>query len=226
MQTDKLISALAQDAKPVDRLWHPSARAMVWMLGSGAYVALLVWLIGLRADLADKLADPRFLLETGAALMTSMMAAGAALCAGCPGRPTWERFAPFPFLAIWLATLGEGCWRQWVESGGAGLMLGIDLVCFQNILIVSSLPAVMIFLMIRRGAPLAPMSTTALATLAATALGATALRFFHAQDVSPMLLVWQFGSVIALAGFGFLAGRHLLTWSLPQISDSEGRSAS
>jgi hypothetical protein len=222
MRTEELINALAKNAEPVGRLWHPAARAIAWMMGSVLYVAAFVWLIGPRADLSDKLVDPRFLIEVGAALLTSMMAAAAAFCAGCPGRPLWERFAPFPFLAVWLASLGEGCWRQWIQSGPDGLALQVDLTCFQNIVAVSILPAVAIFLMIRQGAPIAPMSTTGLATLAATALGAAALRLFHTQDMSLMLLVWQFGTVSLLAGLGFLTGRKFLRWSLPQVDITAG----
>ncbi|MGC1863177.1 MAG: NrsF family protein [Methylocystis sp.] len=44
--------------------------------------------------------------------------------------------------------------------------------------------------MIRRGAPIAPMTTTGLATLAATSIAAAALLLFHEQDASVMVLVW------------------------------------
>lgn len=218
MQTDELIRALTADAKPVRRLAHPAVRATVWMMLSVAYVAAYLWVVGLRPDLPVVLADTRFQIEVGAALLTSMMAAAAAFCAGCPGRPLWERFAPFPFLAVWLASLGEGCWRQWVQSGPDGLALQIDLTCFLNITMVSIFPAVVILIMIRQGAPLAPMSTTGLATLAAAALGAAALRLFHDQDMSVMLLVWQLGTVLLLAGIGFLLGRLVLHWSPPKLA--------
>lgn len=222
MKTEDLIRSLATSAEPVHRLGHPALRALTWIMISAGYVAVFVWVIGVRADISDKLADPRFLIEVGAALLTSMMAAAAAFCAGCPGRPLWERFAPLPFLAVWLASLGEGCWRQWIQSGPDGITLQIDLFCFQNILAVSILPAVVIFVMIRQGAPIAPMSTTGLATLAATALGAAALRIFHTQDVSLMILIWQFGSVALLAAVGFLVGRRFLRWSLPEVNATDG----
>lgn len=225
MQTEELIRALAANAAPVHRLAHPAVRAMTWMLLSVVYVAAFVWVAGVRPDLSVKLADPRFQIEVGAALLTSMMAAAAAFCAGCPGRPLWERFAPLPFLAVWLASLGEGCWRQWVQKGPEGLVLQVDLTCFQNITMVSIFPAIVILIMIRQGAPLAPMSTTGLATLAAAALGAAALRLFHTQDMSLMLLVWQLGTVALLAGLGFLLGRFFLRWSPPELkAGSTGRS--
>ena len=218
MKTEELIRTLAANAVPVQRLPHPAMRAMVWLAISTAYIAGFVWLVGLRPDIAEKLAEPRFLVEVGAAYLTSMMAAAAAFCASCPGRPVWERFAPLPFLAVWLASLGEGCWTDWLRSGPEGVTLRMDFLCFPNILIISTVPAVLIFLMVRRGAPIAPITTAALATLAAAALAATALRLFHTQDASLMVLVWQFGSVALLAGIAALFGQYLLPWPRPEIS--------
>lgn len=212
MQTDDLIRSLASGAKPVTRLAHPALRAVMWMMLSAGYVGIVVWLVGVRPDLLAKLSDQRFLIEVGAALLTSMMAAAAAFCAGCPGRPVWERFAPFPFLAVWLASLGEGCWRQWSQSGAESLQLQTDFTCFQSISAVGLIPAILILFMIKKGAPIAPRSATGLAVLAATALAAAALRLFHTQDMSLMLLVWQFGSVAVLALLGFFAGQFFLRW--------------
>ncbi len=212
MHSEELIKSLAAQARPVGCLRHPGVRTMTWMAIALAFVAGFVWVLVLRTDLSDKLAEPRYVIELASALLTSMMAAAAAFYAGCPGRPIWERFAPFPFMAIWLASLGEGCWQQWKSSGASALVLQVDLVCFESILAVSAFPALVIFFMIRRGAPMTPMSTVGLAMLASTALGAAALRLFHPQDVSLMLLVWQFGSVALLAGIGFLTGRLFLRW--------------
>jgi hypothetical protein len=218
MKTEELIRTLAANAAPVRRLPHPALRAIVWLTISTVYIAGFVWVMGLRPDIATKLAEPRFLVEVGGAYLTSMMAAAAAFCASCPGRPVWERFAPLPFLVVWLATLGEGCWRDWLRYGPEGLTLQLDYLCFPSILIVSVAPAIVIFLMIRRAAPIAPITTTALATLAAAALAAAALRLFHTQDASLMVLVWQFGSVALLAGIASLFGQYLLPWPRPQIS--------
>ena len=212
MKTDDLIRTLAANARPVHRLPHPLWRAMIWLAISTLYVAGFVWVMGLRPDIATKLAEPRFLVEVGAAYLTSMMAAAAAFCAGCPGRPIWERLAPLPFLVLWLGSLGEGCWRDWMRSGSDGLMLQPDFLCFPMIVAVSTVPALLIFIMIRRAAPIAPITTTGLATLAAAALAAAALRLFHVQDASIMVLVWQFGSVALLAAIGALFGENLLHW--------------
>jgi hypothetical protein len=114
--------------------------------------------------------------------------------------------------------LGEGCWQTFAASGAEGLSFRIDFVCLPSILLVGILPGAVILKMIRQGAPIAPTTTTALATLAAAALGATALRLFHEQDASVMVLVWQFGSVVLLASLGALTGRRLLRWPEPRLA--------
>lgn len=212
MRSEDLIRALASEAKPVRRLAHPAWRVMYWLSISLLYVAAVVLVMGLRPDIGVKLGEPRFIIEISAALLTAVMAAAAAFCAGCPGRPLWERFAPLPMLALWLGSLGAGCWQDWLRWGANGLTLQPDFVCFPNIVMAGLVPGALILYMIRRGAPLAPMLTTALAALAASALGAAALRLYHAHDASIMILVWQFGSVAIITGLGALIGRKLLHW--------------
>jgi len=216
-QTERLIEALAARAEPVKRLPHPAWRALIWMTLASASVIAIVLYWGVRSDLAQKLGEPRFVIEVAAALLTSMMAAAAAFCSGCPGRPLWERFAPLPFLVVWLASLGAGCWTFLTSSAATSQAFGIDLTCSQLILVLSLAPAAIMFVMIRRGAPIAPLTTAGLGTLAATALAAVGLRFFHAQDTSLMLLVWQFGTVLVLTAAGALIGQWLQPWQHPRL---------
>jgi hypothetical protein len=164
------------------------------------------------------LADARFVVELGATFVTSVLGAAAAFCATCPGRPVWERFAPLPAVGVWFWSLGEGCWQSFVQDGAQALALQLDLVCFPSILLIGIVPGVLILMMIRQGAPIAPGAATALAALAAAALAAAALRLFHTQDASIMVVAWQFGSVAILASVGALTGCHMLPWPKPQIA--------
>ncbi len=218
MRTEDLVKSLAVNAEAVRPLSSPHVRMLVWFSISVTYAALVVLLVGPRPDIGERLADVRFVVEVTSAFMVSALAAAAAFCAECPGRPLWERFAPVPALAVWLATLGDGCWRAWIQEGPSGLTIVPDFLCFPSIVLISMVPAILILAMIRRGAPIAPISTTALAMLAAGALGAAALRLFHMQDASVMVLIWQFGSVAVLALLGGLAGRRLLRW--PHVRQS------
>ncbi|WP_363351441.1 DUF1109 domain-containing protein [Methylocystis echinoides] len=212
MKSEELARRLAASAKPVQRLPHPIWRAMMWFVLSLAYAGALVLVMGLRTDLSARIAEPRFVIELSAAVLTSMMAATAAFCSTCPGRPIWERLAPFPFLLVWLASLGEGCWRDWSLHGLQGLAVQSEFSCFWKIVVSSAPPAILILLMVRRGAPIAPYLTTGLATLAAASLIAAAMLLFHQQESSIMVLVWQFGSVIVMSGIAALFGRQVLDW--------------
>lgn len=212
MRTQELIRTLAQEAEPVRRLPHPAFRTVLWMVLAVGSVGAVVFWFGLRGDLAAKLGEPRFIIEIAAAFLTSVMAAAAAFCSGCPGRPFWERLAPFPFLAVWLVSLGEGCWRELSQAGAGRASFGIDLACSEKIFLLSLVPAGIMLVMIRKGAPIAPFATAGLGALAATAMAAAGLRLFHTQDTSMMLIVWQFGTVVLLAGLAALAGRLVLPW--------------
>ena len=186
----------------------------MWFVLSFAYSGALVFAMGLRADFFARIAEPRFVIELSAAILTSMMAAVAAFSSTCPGRPWWERLAPFPFLLVWLASLGEGCWRDWSLHGLQGLSVHPEFGCFGKILASSAPPAILILLMVRRGAPIAPYLTTGLATLAAASLVTAAMLLFHQQESSIMVLVWQFNSVIVVSGISALFGRQILDWRM------------
>jgi hypothetical protein len=212
MQTEDLIWTLAANAPPVRRLAPPAWRAMAWLAISTAYMAAMVMAMGLRTDIQARMTDPAFVAQAGAAFITSALAATAAFSAGCPGRPLWERLTPLPALAVWLGSAGGRGWQFWLHAGPEGLMLQPDLTCFPGILLVSAVPGGLIFAMIQRGAPTAPVTSTALAALAAAALTSAALQLFHGEDANIMVFALQFGPVAILTGLGALAGRRLLRW--------------
>ena len=215
MKAEELITCLTADAASVKRLAPPMRLAAYWLIASIIQAALVVSYLGLRPDITERLSEPHFLFETGAAVATAMFAAVAAFCAGCPGRPLWERFAPVLPISAWLMFLVYG-YRSAGDEAGL-LRLPADPLCLPFIVAVGFLPAMLIFWMIRRGAPLAPTSTAALASLAAAALGAAGLRLFHPQDESIMILIWQCGSVLVLTLAGAVIGRHLIYWVKPPI---------
>ena len=213
MKTEDLIRTLAADARsPVRRLPRPAVRVGLWLCFSVPWIAIVVALMGLRADLTIKVEEPRWLLEQGAALMTAMTAAMAAFCAGVPGRPRWEHTVPLAPVALWIGLLGAGCLTDWSLADRQGLALHVDWACVPGIVTVGLVPGIAMAIMLRRGAPLAPVLSVGLGGLAAAALADFGLRLFHAQDASLMVLIGQVGTVAALTAFSAAFGRRLVRW--------------
>ena len=156
--------------------------------------------------------DTRFAIEQIATAATAVSAALAAFWSVVPGydRKLW--LLPLLPLAIWLASLGEGCLHDWLQFGSAGLELRMDWDCMPAAAAIGIVPAIAIVVMLRRGAPLVPHVTLALAAVAVAAVSNFATRLHHYGDVSVMILVWHFGSVAVLALVAGLFGRHILKW--------------
>ena len=212
MQTEKLIRQLARSAEPVRPIASPSRRLAAWLLIAIPFMVMVVLIMSPRPDLVERLADPRYLAEQGLALLTALSAAVAAFAMVVPGMsPRW-RLLPVVPAVMWLATLGAGCLADWRRLGTEALRLTQDAECLLYISLIGSVPALFMLWMLRRGAPLRPGRTALMGALAAAGLGAFGLRLFHDEDLGMMVLVWQVGSVMLLAGAGWLAGPWILRW--------------
>ena len=207
MDTEKLIERMAAMVEPVRPLARPWIRTADWLLVAIPYVALSP-----RADLISKASEWRYVIEQLAALATGITAATVAFATVIPGYDRKFLFFPALPLAVWLGSLGEGCVEDWIHFGPDGLSLLPDWFCFPAIVLVGAVPAIAMAVMLRRGAPLSPHTTTALGGLAAAGLGNFGLRLFHSQDASLMVLVWQVGTVFILTAMAAWAGHYLLNW--------------
>lgn len=208
MDTEELIETLAAKGRRVRPARAVSRCLLVWLAVALPGSAIVALMMGLRPDISEKLADPRFLIQEAAALATAVTAAMAALCASIPGTPRWKLAVPLLPLGVWISALGRQCWSEWLVVGWSGMEYRPDAMCIPAIILTGLVPAVSLLLLIRKGAPLSPPIALTLAALAAAALGDVFLRLFHQTDAALMLLVWQLGTVLALTGLGALAGRH------------------
>jgi len=211
-ETDDLIRQLAGANAPVRRLRPPWVRALLWLAVAGPYVALVIWLHPHTPEIIVSLADMRMVVEVAAALATGMTAACAAFCSTVPGYDRRMLWLPVPPAAVWAATLGVGCLNDWLAYGAAALALRPDWDCLPPAIMVGSLPLVVILVMLRRGAPLRPKISVALAALAVAGLGNAAMRLFHPGDATVMILVWHVGIAFALTALAGLLGKLVLSW--------------
>ena len=116
------------------------------------------------------LADPRMVVEEVATLVTAITAALAAFQSTVPGASRRWFWVPVATLAVWLAAVGAGCVDDYVRLGMEGLTVRFDGGCMVPAVLIGVVPTVAIVVMLRRGAPLVPRLTLALAGLAVAAL--------------------------------------------------------
>jgi hypothetical protein len=209
--TENLIRQLTYNSAPLRPLARPWVRAMGWLTISGIYMAIVVSLMK-DHGLPPKWNDPRFIIEQVSALAVGVGAAVAAFATIVPGHNRTLLAILLVPLAAWLGTVGEGCIHSLTQLGPQALFLEHDLACFPFIALSGTVPAILMALMLRHGAPLTPRLTTGLGALAAAGLANFFLRLFHPEDVTLMLLFWHVGGVFVLSAIAASAGRYLLNW--------------
>lgn len=209
METDELIQCLVRHARSTQSLPAPLWRTVEWLAIALPAVAVVVALEGPRDDLAEKLADIRFLAEQAAALASAATAAAAAFTMVIPGQNRRLAFLPLVPIAVWLGSLGQRSLDTWLANGDA-FDLTVDWGCVLGIITASAVPGLAMTMMLRRGVPLAPHLTMLLGAFASLAVGNVGLRLCHPQDAGLIVLVWQFGSVMLLSTLAAWAGRRVL----------------
>lgn len=204
--TERLIAALAADLKPVERLAPPGTRLVRWLL-LALPLSLILGALVERAGFGEaipsaaaavdltvaRLTEPYALAEMAAILATAIAAGYAAFASIQPGRPRVLEALPLPPFLLWLVFVGEGCWRLWQQGA---LSFAPHWICFPSVAATGSVPALVMILMLRKGALVHPAPTVALAALAASALGAVGLRLFHPPDATWLMLLWQFVATV------------------------------
>ncbi len=215
MRTEQLITDLTRDVEPVQPLRRPWRRTLVWALSASLYLALLITAMSPRDDLGLRVADPRFVLEQLAALLTGITAAAAAFATTIPGHRRDVVFVPLAFLALWIALVGVGV----VEDARSGTMVpGGGWQCIATVLAGAALPAAMMAHMMRRGAPIRPRATAALGALGAAGLGNLGACLFHPHSSNLVVLVWHCGVVLGLALVAAVCGRGIVTRTIYQAT--------
>lgn len=206
--TDDLIRGLAADMTHVRPLASPWVRAAIWLGVSSPFLLLLYFL---WPHAASAPIDRRFAIEQLAALATAITAGLAAFSLVVPGRSRAIALLPIVPLALWILTVGQACVQE--RSTGAPLAPILShWGCLVATIVTGAAPAILIVLMLRRGAPLMPRLTTLLGALAVAGLANVCIRFVHAFDSSFVVLTWHVGAMMALAAALASSGRYAFNW--------------
>ena len=212
MKTDDLIRALAADHAPRGTslaLGMTGAALLGFVLAAALFAAIL----GPRPDFATVMGEPRFVFKFLVTVLLAASSFGLGLELVRPAgraKPWALGLAAVPVLLalavlIELSTLPPGSWR--VKLIGSN-----SLLCLASIPLLA-LPVLFATLaVLRRGAPLRPAITGAVAGLFAGGLGA-ALYAAHCIDNSPLFVAaWYSLAITSVAIAGALAAQRLLRW--------------
>jgi len=210
--TADLIESLVVDAGPVRPLRAPARRAAGWLL----FAALLLVMVGVghgvRPDLMVKIRQPVFVTGVAAAALTGVLAAIASFVASVPGRSLHWLLLPLPAVVAWMSTVGYGCLTDWVNIGPDGISPGETARCFATLGLTGIPMSLVLVIMLRHVARLAPAPVVMVGSLAVSALTAVALSVFHPLDATVMILLWNFGLAAVLLMASARYAQQLFAW--------------
>lgn len=209
---DDLIDGLANELKPVRP--RRVARGSLWVvagwLGAGA---VLVWLFGMRHDVATGAMPPLSMLAFWLLAATGVAATWSALRMGLPGVGRdyggW-RWAVGALLALPLASVfvSFGDAHSAAEAGP----LGFDVHCLLQGVVSGLGVGTALFLWLKAGAPTSPTRAGWVIGIAAGAAGATIIALLCSSDDLVHITLWHASAVPLSAIAGRLILPRFLRW--------------
>ena len=209
MNTDDLIERMAQGLEPVTPLPSPGKRAAAWSLAAGLYLGSLALAMALLNGVAGA-GGTAFWLSQAAAIATGALASGAAFASVVPGFASRLQWWAAAGAVVWLATLlaappADADWSTVAAASHEWLCVGF--------IVIGGAPlGAGLAWMLRRGAPLSPATTAALAALAVATLANVGACLALPHPNSAVTFAWHGGVAVAVVVLGALCGRVVFRW--------------
>lgn len=207
---DDLVAHLAQQATAVKPALHPFVQSLRWIGAAAIYLAVSLWLSGLRPDLAEKLHATWFIAEIivlfGTFVATSLSAALLAF----PDLHQKHNLALAPvwslalLLLVMFFALGADTLPEPLPIHSFECTLGITLMAL--------LPAAWMLYTLRGFASTHYRLAGSIALLAAFSLGALWLRLHEATDSIAHVIEWHYLPMFGIGILGLWLGKRLLNW--------------
>jgi hypothetical protein len=211
--TQDLIQRLVADAPAVRTLRSPAVRVAGWFLVAVASLIVVMLLMGVRRELGDRTDRLDFAIEAGLLILTAISAAAGALLVGIPGAVDARRIRWVPVtLGIACIVLATGELVYAAMSGAPTGRLTFAWHCVYKTTSVAIVPGFVLFVMLRRGAPLHATWAGMLALVATAAMGVLGANIICPNDRPLHMLLWHVMPLTLFAGAGAALGRWLLRW--------------
>ena len=212
MKTDELIDRLGRDVTVRRPLPTPGMRTAVWMVWALSYLILVAVMMFAVMSSARVTPTPLYLVQQGAALVTGIMAARAALASVIPGANDRVWVVPAIGVATWAAALLWAGVLDLQASGTLGVTSQSDWPCVASMTVGGLLVGAPLAWMLRRGAPLTPNLTVGLAALAALSVANIEACLTRPHAFALTVLLWHGGTVAAIVTLCALMGHRWLRW--------------
>lgn len=221
MKTEQLIDRLTTNLAPVETLPSPARRATAFMFGATLYVALLTLSLA-RPGVSSRSVELSVWVPQVIALAASLLAVRAAFASVIPGhaRSTlgWAAIG----VVAWVGALAVGAF---VAPGEREAVLGArhEIWCVALILAGGAPLVAALAAMVRRGAPLNPITTGALCALAVGSLANVAACFWTPHRDAVSALFWHGGAIVALVLACMAGAPFVLSWSARKNAAARAR---
>jgi hypothetical protein len=212
MKTDDLIERLSRDVTVARPLLTPGIRTAAWMVWAVAYLVVAAVMMVAAVSSAAVVPTPLYLVQQGAALVTAVMAARAALASVIPGSNSRVWVIPAVGAGVWSLSLVWTGLRDLQASGTLGVRSQTDWPCVISMVVGGLVVGSPLVWMLRRGAPLTPRLTAFLAALAALSVANIEACLTRPHAFAMTVLLWHGGTVAAMAALCAVMGRRWLSW--------------
>ena len=207
---DELISKLAQDTAPVKRVPHPFLLSIEWMVVAGFYLAVSLMISGTRHDLWLELHKPWFVAEIAALAGIFISTSLSAALLSYPDLHQKRRIAYAPLATSVLFVLVM-CFAWRADNPPAPLPVH-SFECTLSITLMSLLPAVWTFYVMRKFASTQTHWAGGIAFLFAFSIGALWLRLYENTDSIMHVIEWHYLPMIGFGIIGMWLGKAVLKW--------------
>ncbi len=206
---DNLINDLCDGLAPTQKIWCPYKHFVLWISVSIVYFSIVIFVVGLRHDLAYQAHNTIFLFEAALGILFSTT---AAICASLLSVPDmrgkeWFRAVPTTLFSVFLL------WniiKGYTEGVEMPHLHWVD--CMNNGLFMEAFPLVFIILLSLRGKTTHPIWMTFMNILSVAGIAWLGLRLTCSMDDMGHAFMYHFLPVSVVGALLILFARRIFKW--------------
>ncbi|HNS44503.1 MAG TPA: NrsF family protein [Alphaproteobacteria bacterium] len=206
---DQTIRNLCGDLKPMECV-NPMRRALLWILLVVTYTTAVALTIGLRENIIEAMNREEYIFELALAFATGIAASLMTFWLTIPDCERYKKFIAVPVTLLsvqvfWMLDRlffeGMGDIREnWLSH------------CWMNTLLHTTLPAIAVILLVRKGATVMPCALASFAVLAVSEFGWIGMRLVCPKDNVGEAYFLNFLPYVIIGIVAGFAAKKLFRW--------------